>query len=44
MYLSCRFPGYGPTDEFTDAQRYEAIDRWSQWLRTIRPDVVIPLK
>lgn len=44
VFLSCRFPGYGPSDEYTDAERFEAIDRWSQWLRTIRPDVVIPLK
>jgi hypothetical protein len=44
VFLSCRFPGFGPEDEFTDAERYDAIERWSQWLRSVRPDVAIPLK
>ncbi len=44
VFLSCRFPGFGPEDEFTDPERFDAIERWSQWLRSVRPDVAIPLK
>jgi hypothetical protein len=40
-FISRSFEGYGPPDEFTDAQRYEAIDRWKKWYLSIRPTAVL---
>jgi hypothetical protein len=41
-FISRNFEGLGPPDEFTDAQRYQAIDSWRQWYLTIRPDAILP--
>lgn len=41
--VSRRFGGYGLPDNFTDAQRYTAIDRWKQWYLSIRPDAVLEI-
>ncbi len=37
-YISRRFEGYGPPDNFTDDQRYDALEKWKQWYRRVRPD------
>jgi hypothetical protein len=37
-YVSRRFDGYGPPDNFTDAQRYDAIEKWKNWYRRVLPD------
>jgi len=39
-FISRRFKGAGPPDDFTDQQRYEAVDAWKQWYRALRPDAV----
>ena len=36
-FISRRFAGFGPPDEFTEEQRYEAVDAWKHWYRTLRP-------
>lgn len=36
-FLSRRFEGFGPPDNFTEEQRYEAVDAWKHWYRTLRP-------
>ena len=30
-FISRNFEGYGPPDEFTEQQRFEAIDAWKKW-------------
>jgi hypothetical protein len=40
-FISRNFRGYGPPDDFTDQQRYQAIDAWKQWYKSIRPNVVL---
>lgn len=36
-YVSRRFAGFGLPDNFTDSQRYNAIDKWKTWYRRVRP-------
>ena len=36
--VSRRFQGFGLKDNFEDAERYEAIDKWKQWYRRVRPN------
>lgn len=36
--VSRNFEGYGPPDNFEDAERRVAVDRWKQWYRTVRPE------
>jgi HEAT repeat protein len=40
-FISRNFEGFGPPDEFTDAQRYQAIDHWKKWYQSLRPDAVL---
>ncbi|NOY29150.1 MAG: hypothetical protein GXP28_02930 [Planctomycetes bacterium] len=37
-FVSRRFGGYGLPDNFTDAERFDALDRWKSWYRQVRPD------
>jgi len=37
-FVSRRFGGFGLPDNFTDTQRYDALDRWKDWYRRVRPD------
>src|SRR5262249_25147699 len=36
-FISRRFDGFGPPDDFNDRQRYEAVDAWKNWYRPLRP-------
>ena len=36
--ISRSFEGFGPPDNFEDADRKKAIDQWKAWYRTVRPD------
>ncbi len=36
-YVSRRFNGFGLADNFSDSQRYNAIDKWKTWYRRVRP-------
>ena len=36
--LSRKFDDFGPSDQPTDRERNEAIERWKTWYRAIRPD------
>lgn len=40
-FVSRRFGGFGPPDDFTDQQRYEAVDAWKQWYRSMRPGAIL---
>jgi HEAT repeat protein len=40
-FISRRFGGFGPPDNFNDQQRYEAVDAWKQWYRSMRPGAVL---
>ena len=40
-YVSRRFGGFGLPDNFTDSQRYNALDKWKTWYLRLRPDAVI---
>jgi len=37
-YISRRFGGFGLKDNFTDTDRYNALERWKQWYQTVRPN------
>ncbi|MGE3242671.1 MAG: HEAT repeat domain-containing protein [Pirellulales bacterium] len=37
QFVSRRFDGFGPPDEYTDQQRYDAAERWKDWYRSLRP-------
>ena len=41
QFISRSFKGYGPPDEFTDQQRYEALDKWKNWYKSIRPAALL---
>ena len=36
-FVSRRFGGFGLPDNFTDNQRYTAIEHWKTWYRRVRP-------
>jgi hypothetical protein len=36
-FVSRRFNGFGPPDEYTDEQRYNAAEAWKSWYRSIHP-------
>ncbi len=40
-FISRNFDGLGPPDDFTEQQRFEAIDAWKRWYKTIRPTAVL---
>ena len=40
-FISRNFDGLGPPDEFTEQQRFEAIDNWKKWYKSIRPTAVL---
>ena len=37
-FVSRRFKGFGLQDNFNDTERYNALDRWKQWYRRVRPN------
>ena len=43
-FVSRRFSGVGLSEQFTDRERYNAIDRWKAWFKVFRPDTPIPLE
>jgi hypothetical protein len=40
-FISRNFDGFGPPDNFTDTQRYEALDNWKKWYLALRPNAVL---
>jgi len=40
-FISRKFDGFGPPDNFTEQQRYEALDAWKKWYRSLRPTVIL---
>jgi HEAT repeats/Prenyltransferase and squalene oxidase repeat len=40
-FTSRNFNGPGPPDDFTEQQRYEAVDNWKKWYLAIRPSAVL---
>ena len=38
QFVSRRFDGYGPPDNFTDTERYDALEKWKQWYLRVRPN------
>ena len=40
-FISRNFDGFGPPDEFTEQQRFESIDNWKKWYKSIRPTAVL---
>jgi hypothetical protein len=39
--ISRRFEGFGPPDQFTDRQRYQAIDGWKHWYQSLRSGALL---
>ena len=40
-FIARRFDNAGPPDEFTEQQRFDAIDAWKKWYLSLRPDAVL---
>jgi hypothetical protein len=40
-FISRNFDGIGPPDDFTEQQRFEAIEGWKKWYLSIRPGAVL---
>ena len=40
-FISRNFDGFGPPDDFTEQQRFEAIEAWKKWYLSIRPTAVL---
>jgi hypothetical protein len=40
-FISRNFDGLGPPDDFTEQQRYQAVDAWKKWYKSIRPAAVL---
>lgn len=38
QFVSRRFDSFGLPDNFNENQRHEALDRWKQWYRRVRPN------
>lgn len=36
-FVSRRFNGFGPPDGFTEKQRFDAVEAWKSWYRSLRP-------
>lgn len=37
-YVSRQFGGFGLPDNFSDSERYSAIDKWKKWYQRVRPN------
>jgi HEAT repeat protein len=40
-FISRNFDGFGPPDDFTEQQQYEAADAWKKWYQSLRPDAIL---
>jgi hypothetical protein len=40
-FISRKFNGFGPPDDFTEQQRYEALDAWKMWYKSLRPTAIL---
>ncbi|HEX3598853.1 MAG TPA: prenyltransferase/squalene oxidase repeat-containing protein [Lacipirellulaceae bacterium] len=40
-FISRSFEGQGPPDDFTEGQRFDAIEAWKKWYLAIRPTAVL---
>lgn len=40
-FISRNFQGYGPPDDFTEPQRFQAADAWRNWYKSLRPTAVL---
>lgn len=38
QFVSRRFDGYGPSDNFTDKERYDSLELWKNWYQRVRPN------
>lgn len=41
QFISRNFAGFGPPDDFTEQQRFQAVDAWTKWYKSIRPAAVL---
>jgi hypothetical protein len=40
-YVSRNFKGFGPPDNFTEQQRFQAADAWKNWYKSLRPGALL---
>jgi hypothetical protein len=40
-FISRNFDGYGPPDNFTDEERFQAVDAWKKWYLSLRPNAIL---
>ncbi len=41
QFVSRRFKGYGPSDNFTDKERYDSLELWKNWYQRVRPNAPV---
>jgi hypothetical protein len=42
-FISRDFDGLGPPDDFTEKERFEALDAWKNWYKSLRPAEALDL-
>ncbi len=40
-FISRDFNGFGPPDDFTEEQRFAAVDAWKKWYLALRPNAIL---
>jgi hypothetical protein len=40
-FISRDFDGFGPPSDYTEQQRFEALDSWKKWYLSLRPDAIL---
>jgi hypothetical protein len=41
-FISRNFQGFGPPDDFSEQQRFQAADAWKNWYQSLRPAATLP--
>jgi hypothetical protein len=41
QFISRNFDGHGPPDAYTEQQRYQAVDAWKNWYKSLRPAAIL---
>ena len=40
-FISRNFDGLGPPDDYSEQQRFDAVDAWKKWYKSIRPTAIL---
>src|SRR5690606_19259811 len=43
-FVSRRFEGFGLSDNYDERQKFDCIDKWKRWYKSIRPDAPLVIE